>query len=437
MPGYIRSLSAALTLLAAVTLQAQEVPFTGVIVEDDAELRAGAGATFYVVGTLKQGTLVTVDEVVFGWYKIVPPEGVHSYISKAFVNRQGDGKVGVINKDRATITAASVNGPGESYRRQGVDAMVGDKVQIVGESGDYYKILPPKGAYVFAPPGAVRRATAGEMQTEEVAAPQPVQVDEPDEAVVEPAPAVAEAADVEPATETDEADEVVEADTDAADGAEVELAAEEADADESPAAPQPVAVQEAPAGAADDLAGITDTQQLFRTAEGRIEGVFELPLEDQPVGPYLAAYERALASGDLTDAQAIIARSRVRQLQRTRELQKALAEVAQVRQRIDEQRRLISQARDEADVEPIYDATGQLVASSVYDGVNLPRLLRIVEPRTARTIVYVRPSPDRDLRPYIGQIVGVVGRPRFDPALKVRIIDAKRIDVLETRPAAQ
>ena len=79
--------------------------------------RAGAGRSFYSVGELKKGTPVTVDEVVFGWYKIKPPQGIYSYISRAFVDAYGDGKTGKVNTNRAAVRASSVNGPGESYRR--------------------------------------------------------------------------------------------------------------------------------------------------------------------------------------------------------------------------------------------------------------------------------------------------------------------------------
>src|SRR5690606_17879469 len=143
------------TTLAA----AQDEPFVGVVVEDRIELRAGAGGTFYVVGHLTRGQTVNVAKVEYGWNKIVPPQGVYSYIAKGFVNRQGDGSTGVVTRDRAAITAAGIGdvSPGDSYRRQ-VEAKLGDKVQIVGEAGDYYRIQPPPGAYVFAPPGSIRRA---------------------------------------------------------------------------------------------------------------------------------------------------------------------------------------------------------------------------------------------------------------------------------------
>jgi len=164
----------ALLLFAAPPLYAQGFPYTGVVIEDQVEVRAGAGRSFYDVGQASAGTLVTVDEVLYGWHKVSPPPGVFSYISKGFVNATGDGGTGTVNRDRARVKAASVDGPGESFRQQ-IDLTVGDKVTIVGEDGSYYKIVPPQGAYVYLPPGSVRRATKAEIAAAaQQAGPEPV-----------------------------------------------------------------------------------------------------------------------------------------------------------------------------------------------------------------------------------------------------------------------
>src|SRR5690606_10317945 len=98
-------------------LMAQEVPFTGQINQDNVTLRAGAGTPYYIVGQAGKGTRVVVAERIADWYKITPPPGIYSYVSKAFVDVRGDGSTGTATQ-RLSSYAASVNGPGESYRRQ-------------------------------------------------------------------------------------------------------------------------------------------------------------------------------------------------------------------------------------------------------------------------------------------------------------------------------
>ena len=87
-----------------------------------------------------------------------------------------------------------------------------------------------------------------------------------------------------------------------------------------------------------------------------------------------------------------------------------------------------------------YDVTGQLQASSVYDGVKLPRLFRVAEPATGRTIVYVKPGPQFESHKALGRLVGIVGKTEFDAGLNLRIIAVEKLDILQVsqpKPATQ
>ncbi|MCC6579049.1 MAG: SH3 domain-containing protein [Phycisphaeraceae bacterium] len=155
----MRCLAGLLLLGLASTAGAEDVPFKGMVTEGEVQVRAGAGTSYYVVGTLNMGQAVQVDDQLFDWYKIVPPAGVYSYISRAFVDARGDGKEGTVNKDRAEVKAAAKQGPGLSYRKQ-LELFKGDTVQIVGEEGGFYKVVPPHGAYVYVMVSAVKPAPA-------------------------------------------------------------------------------------------------------------------------------------------------------------------------------------------------------------------------------------------------------------------------------------
>lgn len=186
-----------LAIVCPTVLLAEDVqyPFPAEVIEDSVSVRAGVGTTYYVVKKLKKGDIVTVDEKIYQWYKIVPPAGVHSYVSKAFVDAKGDGKVGVVNKTPCEVFTASVNGVADSFRRT-TNLLKGDTVEIVAEDGGYYKIMPPKGTYVYIPAVSVKQA-----QFKPAVAETPVAVVKP-EPKPEPKPVVAEVTDVKPVTVT-------------------------------------------------------------------------------------------------------------------------------------------------------------------------------------------------------------------------------------------
>ena len=175
-------LAAGLVLAVKPCLAQETTAFEGVVVEDDVKARAGSGRTFYIVGSVPKDTKVQVEDVLFGWNKIAAPQGMFSYISKAFVDAKGDGKTGQVNRDRAPVTAASLDGPGDSYRQQ-LELGKNDQVTIVGEEGSFYKILPPaiegKTAYVYLPPGSVRRASLPDPTPTPTPTPAPTQTPTP------------------------------------------------------------------------------------------------------------------------------------------------------------------------------------------------------------------------------------------------------------------
>ncbi len=80
-----------------------------------------------------------------------------------------------------------------------------------------------------------------------------------------------------------------------------------------------------------------------------------------------------------------------------------------------------------------YDAVGRLMASTIYDGRGLPRLYRLQDPATGRTIAYLRPDPRMNVTSMLGQVVGVTGSTNADPGLNVRILSPDRIDILTPR----
>lgn len=135
---------------------ADSYPFKGVITGTDVNIRSGAGTTYYVVTKLNPGDIVTVHDNVFGWLKVTPPEGVYSYIAKQYVKVDDAGKTGTLTGNRVSVRAPSK--VGKSYKVQ-LYLSTGDKVTILGEKDEYYKIVPPDDVRLFVKATLVKKAT--------------------------------------------------------------------------------------------------------------------------------------------------------------------------------------------------------------------------------------------------------------------------------------
>ena len=496
-------------LLAAPFAQraaAQQVPFTGVVVEDDVTVRAGAGRAYYKVGELAKGTSVRVEEVIFGWNRIAAPDGVFSYISKAFVDARGDGQVGVVNSNRIEVTAANVQGPGQSYRGQ-VVLNKGDKVRIVGESGSFYRIRPPSNAFVFLPPGAVQRSdspeaiAAREAQQQQQQEQQQNQNENQDQAqaTADTATDTADTADTstdntstDSAAETDASDSQEQQPTPPADQvdatnvpvgeanqdttADTETPASDSGTDSTAAqnntsasaadtaqdntedTASDTATSETPApadnttseaatdidrdtgssdvpiskgGAAAQTAAETDALQQV---ERKNLPLFMKPLEDQPIDQMLADY-RGLQenASEMPAVDRRIIQLRLAALKRNQQLKQTLSEVAEARAAAaasEAQQASRSEQPAPGLSREDYDAVGRLLASGVYDGETLPRLFRLVDPSSGRTLAYIEPGEPVQAGQQLGQVVGIIGDKRYDQAMKLSIIEVERVDLL-------
>lgn len=403
-----------------MVLGISETPYEAIVSQPDTPIRAGAGRSFYVVGQLAQGTQVTVEEVVFGWYKIRPPQGTFSYISRAFVDAYGDGRSGTINTNRAAVRTASINGPGESYRRQ-IDLLKGDTVQIVAEEGSFYKIIPPDGAYVFLPPGTIGN-TASNPDTSSTTAVQFPSSQQPTLSAETAAPSPSNDQPI-PSRQTtfDEAPA--------------------AKSDSNPPASREPSVTPAAARSGDGAQENTplppqDKAQPVSKALIAVEKQFEeahgLPLEDQPLNELLKTYQAVGRLPNLEPTDRHIVKVRLAELRHRARVADALRQIATARENIqtDVIQEVLNDERLAPPKQP-YDARGLLHASGVYNGNVLPQLFRVVEPASHRIISYVRLKPGVDPSTYVGKYVGIAGQKVFDSRLKLKLIEANHLEIIE------
>ena len=488
---FLPSLVTTFALTASATAQSQ-VPFDGTVTEDNVQVLAGAGRTFYTVGEVQRGTPVHVDEMVHSWYKIVPPEGVASYVSKAFVDLKGDGRRGVVNENRTDVKAANIEGPGRSfsYRAQ-VLLNRGDEVKVLGAEGDFYKIEPPEGAYVFLPPGTVTRGRPvppppsvqrvgpelvesepeprGAVEPERVASvPERVPVPErvaPPERVEAEAPRRDEVEVIEltevtyepvaPPVEVvvpervapPERVEAVEAVEAVGVGAEVEAVGVERVEVElvemGEASPRGVVEPERGVENVDDVevVGVEDSSppvvpivsparsDRVKAVEADMLPLLQRPLGNRPLDRIEAAYRELASDESLPESDAKLVELRLEQVRRSRVLAASLDDVARARRDLERSRGEAEQvAQDVRSRTPTrYDAVGRLMASDVYDGTTRPRMYRLIEPGSGRTLAYVDPArADTQVDGLLGQLIGVTGATAYDPATKLRVISVQQ-----------
>ncbi len=439
--------------------------FVGIVTGDNVYVRAGASQNYYPVTKLNKGDLVQVHGDLFGlWYRISPPKGVFSYVSKDYVNVTEDGSEGEINGNRVRVRAASPAGPEDSYRIQ-TKLNRGDKVKIIGAHASYYKVVPPKDAYLFISREFIQRATQEQIDaaTAPPTPPTPPATDTATEATTTATDTAAgsasksvDAAATEAATAADASADTAEALNDITDAAATEAATTDTTTD----ATAPLA----PPAVSPETAALAKLDQHFLEVSAK-------PLAEQNLDELLAAYQSLLVNKGFTADQLATIGARVETLRTRKQLQEAQASLAAAKAEIEAKRQAIEAAQTAAveaasttsadtakakpdaatttsvtvvpAVPPVpsivadkpagprdYTAVGVLRTSTLYTGQKLPLLYRIVEPSTKLTVAYIRAGEGAAATKSLGQVVGVVGPKKYDAGLRLNIITAQRIDRL-------
>jgi hypothetical protein len=160
------------------------------------------------------------------------------------------------------------------------------------------------------------------------------------------------------------------------------------------------------------------------------------PLGSAEVEPLRRMYIEFAAKPGADRNERRFAESRAEQLRIWGELQERQAEITRIRARARTATERTTSAREAILAAADYTAVGRLVASTIYDGERLPRLLRLEDTGTNRTVAYIEPDAKIDLFPMIGHLIGVVGEREYDGSLRLNIITPQRVDILAAAAAA-
>ncbi|QQE10183.1 SH3 domain-containing protein [Planctomycetota bacterium] len=424
---------------------AADGPFVAEVTKDNVDVMSGAGKrVYYKMGQLKKGDQVVVRGRLFGWYRIECPTGVYSYVSKAFVDLKGDRTIGVVNKDGTEVKAGMMGGKEGDHSRVQLLLNEGDTVKIVGEAGNsLYKIIPPKEATAFVEPGSLTTVTtAQQLQREKdrlaaeaakAAATEVGAAEKAAAAEVEAAQAAAAAGAKKPVDAATEKPGTTQKPTIAELARAAAAGKKPADAAKTPgltlsdktkvaAKPGEVKYLQGDKGEVLDESNVS---KELKALDAKMQELMKKNLEEQPLDVMIAAYEKMLARKDVSDIDKEVVKIRVESLKHNKKLLMLLAALEEAEKPVK-----VEVPKEEVVVIE-YDAVGQLLASAVYDGTTLPRMYRLVDPASNRTLVYVKPGQLVDGRATLGRLVGIVGSQQFDQSLKLNVIKVEKIDVLE------
>jgi hypothetical protein len=162
------------------------------------------------------------------------------------------------------------------------------------------------------------------------------------------------------------------------------------------------------------------------------------PLGEAEYETLIAEYERSIEelSADLSPRQKALLMARLDILKFRKELREKQQALLNESSSTQQQNLQVLQRVTQVESTRVYSMVGQLQPSTVYDGHTLPLMYRIQSVGTSvpRTLGYIKPDPKFALESKLGMLVGVIGETTIDKELRLNVIDAVRVDLLQNVP---
>ena len=350
---------------------------------DRVNLRSRPDANSIVVARVERDTVLRAVDSQFGWHRLLPPEGVFSFVSAAHVERRGDsdGRVTVRSgtlRVRVGSLVQNVN-PQDSE----VQALLerGSPVRIVGEQGEWLKIVPPDGVFLYVSNEHVERVSdeaAAKLHTALPASSQPS--------------GARTAAQTQPAA-TRLAEQV----------------------DLSGRWGQNLLLVEADIGVEAAQPGLKQTWDELLARLRPISVQREELAVARLAGAWIAQLEERIADRDaVRAAEEILRRTDRERAQHEREIQR------------------VEQLREQAATRPAFEARGVIRRSFAVGERDAKRWYKLQNPLTQRVEVYLEIDAQSQLDPdkFLGQYVGVKGPRRFEKDLGADVVRVETIAIL-------
>jgi uncharacterized protein YgiM (DUF1202 family) len=367
--------------------------FQGVINSPAVNVRSGPGDNYYPTSKIEKGQTVTVVGIRFDWLKIKPPADSYSYVAKAYITRSGDGTTGTVDKPDLRVRAGSTLN--EMKTTVQTTLQQGDKVTILGEKDEYYKVAPPANVYLY-----VNKSYVDPVKTVEPAPEQIVKLGpatKPADNNVSQTPDHLAKATTKPADIIDRQPEVV--------------------------------VAEVPT----TKPAIDASQVAFEKLETDFIEMSKLPIDQQAMEPMIKGYE-ALTTSDLpeslkrtVDIRLATMKLRSQSKDEFLALKKSQEDAAQRQVALRAEQQELEE-RIKTNQVKMYTAIGTLRTSSLQQGGST--LYRLTDPSTGRTTVYIR-SADPKFGAHLGKFIGVSGDLVTDQQLNIRVVSPTASEVVD------
>ena len=364
------------------------------VTADEVNLRSRPDANSVPVTRVPNGTILrAAGSDAYGWYRIIPPDDVFSYVSAEYVDRRSATE-GIVSVRSGTLrvrvgSLLSELDPLQSEVQALLDR--GATMKIVGEQGPWLKIVPPSGVYVYVAGQHVERVS------DEVAARWKGAKGPTTRVAVTTTRPAGERAEV-PTTQ-------------AAVGPDVS----------GPWGQRLVLVETAIE--AEGRKPLREQQWTEVVARMRpIAAQREEPMIAQLAAAWIATLERRIEEqAAVRDAEDVLERAARDRAQHEREMER------------------IQKAR-QATTRSAYAARGELLRSYALGPTDGTRWYKLRDPLTQRIEAYVEVAAGAKVNAeeLLGRYVGVRGARRSEPALGADVVKAEEIVVLEReRPATQ
>lgn len=420
-------------------------PYYAVVTRDNAEIRASDGTLYYAVRLLKAGQLLRVDGQTNGWLRVLYPEGGQAYAKAEEVTEatgaDGQSQVKLTRPSRLQAANLQMNEKSHWWFLLDKDLPAGTTLDVVqplkraNGSIHGYLVKAPPGSHGFVKNDFLRKATAEEIaaaglgpKPAPAAAPSTTPTT-PSTPATAPSTATPSTATTAPAAAPTPASGTPAGTQPLATPAAAAPTGAEPPAATTPASPDPTATQAVPPPP--KKASIDTLKKMYEDVQGQ-------SLRDAEFDAAIAEFHRVmddLGTEPKDNSTKRFLQQRLDVLVLRQQLQQEIRQTEQRTRELRESTKTVRKYLDQIEANPLYTMVGRILPSTVYNGEDLPLMYRVesADSGMTRTLGYVMPTEGLDVLPKLGRIVGIVGKARYDEALRVNVVAATRMDTLGSK----
>jgi uncharacterized protein YgiM (DUF1202 family) len=423
-----------------------------VVAADDALLRCGSTKQHYAVAKLEKGQILAVDSESGEWRRVLYPAGTTAFVPADQAQFSESAMTATLAAPSGLKAANAIYGLRGSWKPLLDEPLpAGTRLTVTevikGEDGQVaaYRVVAPSTARAWVQADAVRKATDQEVQAYAArmrsmpapAAPPAAPAFTPIGAAPSP---VAAKPQPEKKTDTSLVEPMVKPGTTAPSTTPSSTTPPPNTSVPIGERPAPAAVPPADGGEHDQAKPTTPAPPERPIAkpdelDTAFRAVLKQPSAEAEVQELSAEFQRTLDAMPDTPENKRTRTALQRRMEALKvkvDIQTAIRRAKEVNQSVSEDSKKLAARLADLDRVRAYTIIGRLAPSTIYDGVKLPLMYRVVSVGSdpSRTLGYLKPGSEPSLDSKVGLVVGVVGDSMMDRSLRLNIITADHVDVL-------